>query len=53
MAGMKLYADGPVRRTRQMLGDVILVLWVVLWLKLANVVHDATLALATPGRKIE
>ena len=53
MARMKLYADGPVRRTRQMLGDVILVLWVLLWLKLANVVHDATLALAAPGRKIE
>ncbi len=53
MIRMKVYADGPVRRTRQMLGDVLLVLWVVLWLKLAYVVHDATLALATPGRKIE
>ena len=50
---MKLYADGPVRRTRQMLGDVLLVFWVVLWIRLAQVVHDATLALATPGRKIE
>ena len=50
---MKVYADGPVRRTRQMLGDVLLVLWVVLWLELANVVHDATLALARPGREIE
>ncbi len=53
MTRMKLYADGPVRRTRQMLGDVLLVLWVALWLKLAYVVHDATLALAAPGRKIE
>jgi hypothetical protein len=53
MRGMKLYADGPVRRTRQMLGDVLLVFWVVLWIRLAQVVHDATLALATPGRKIE
>src|SRR6478672_3124676 len=53
MTRMKVYADGSVRRTRQMLGDVLLVLWVVLWLKLAFVVHDATLALATPGRKIE
>jgi hypothetical protein len=52
MARMKLYADAPVRRTRQLLGDVILVLWVLLWLRLANVVHDATLALAAPGRKI-
>ncbi len=53
MSRMKVYADGSVRRSRQMLGDVLLVLWVVLWLKLAYVVHDATLALATPGRKIE
>jgi hypothetical protein len=53
MTHMKLYADSPVRRTRQMLGDMLLVLWVALWLKLAYVVHDATLALAAPGRKIE
>ena len=53
MSRMKVYADGSVRRTRQMTGDILLVLWVVLWLKLAYVVHDATLALATPGRKIE
>jgi hypothetical protein len=53
MAAMKLYADGPVRRTRQQVGDVLLVLWVVLWVELADVVHDATLALAAPGRRIE
>jgi hypothetical protein len=53
MGGMKLYADGSVRRTRQMVGDALLVLWVLLWLKLAAVVHDATLALAAPGRKME
>ncbi|WP_254185594.1 hypothetical protein [Nocardioides panacis] len=53
MSRMKLYADGPARRTRQMLGDVLLVLWVALWIRLAQVVHDATLALATPGHKIE
>ena len=53
MSRMKLYADGSARRTRQMLGDLLLVLWVVLWIRLAQVVHDATLALATPGRKIE
>ncbi len=50
---MKLYADGPVRRTLQILGDVLLVLWIYLWLKLATVVHDATMALAEPGRQIE
>lgn len=50
---MKLYADAPVRRTRQVAGDLLFVVWVVVWLKLAAVVHDATLGLATPGRRIE
>jgi hypothetical protein len=48
---MKLYADGPGRRARQVVGDVLLVLWVAVWLRLAMVVHDATLALAGPGEK--
>ncbi len=50
---MKLYADHSARRTRQVVGDLFLLGWLVLWLWLARVVHDATLALATPGRKIE
>jgi hypothetical protein len=52
LTSMKLYADAPLRRTRQLTGDLLLVLWVVVWLWLANVVHDATLALAAPGRSI-
>lgn len=50
---MKLYADGPGRRARQVVGDVLLALWVVVWVSLAHVVHDATLALAAPGEQIE
>jgi len=50
---MKLYADAPGRQARQVLGDLLLVLWVALWLKLAFVVRDATLALAVPGEQIE
>lgn len=50
---MNLYADLPARRTRQLLGDLLLVLWVIVWVKLALVVRDATLALAAPGRQIE
>ena len=50
---MKLYADGRILRTRQVVGDVLLVAWLVLCLWLARVVHDATLALAAPGRKVE
>lgn len=47
---MKFYADTPVRHARQLLGDILLVLWVGCWIKIAYVVHDATLALGAPGR---
>ena len=47
---MKLYADLPLRRTRQVVGDLLLVFWIACWIKIAYVVHDATLALGTPGR---
>ena len=50
---MKLYADAPGRQARQVLGDLLLVLWVAVWVKLALVVRDATLALAAPGEQIE
>ena len=50
---MKFYADAPVRRTLQVLGDLLAVLWIWLWISLARTVHDATLGLATPGRKID
>ena len=50
---MKLYADAAGRRGRQMTGDVLLVVWVALWVRLALVVRDATLALAAPGESIE
>lgn len=50
---MKLYADLPVRRARQVVGDLGLVLWVVLWSWLATRVYDATLSLAVPGERIE
>ena len=50
---MKLYATAPGRRSRQQVGDVLAVGWVVLWIWLARVVHGATLGLAGPGRTIE
>jgi hypothetical protein len=49
---MKMYADHSVRRTRQLIGDVLLVVWVLLWVKIASVVHDATMLLARPGEQI-
>jgi hypothetical protein len=52
-APVRFYASSPGRRVRQQAGDVLLVGWTLLWLWLASVVHDATLALAAPGRRIE
>jgi hypothetical protein len=49
---MKLYADSPARRSRQLLGDLLLVGWVYLWVQVSLVVRDATLALARPGREM-
>ena len=49
---MKLYADTPVRRTRQVAADLLLVAWLVLWAWSGSVVHDATLELAGPGRQL-
>ena len=50
---MKTYADTSVRRSLQIAGDLTLVLWVWFWIVIADNVHDATLELATPGRRID
>lgn len=50
---MKVYADLPARRLRQVVGDASLLLWVVLWWWLSRVVHDATMSLAGPGRELQ
>jgi hypothetical protein len=50
---MKLYADLDPRRTLQLVGDLLLVIWVAGWIWLAHVVRSATLELATPGRQLE
>lgn len=49
---MKIYADAPVRRSLQISGDVLLAIWVYLWVQTALVVRDATLSLAEPGEQI-
>lgn len=49
---MKLYADTPLRRSLQMLRDLLLVAWVAAWAWVGKVVHDGTLALAAPGRQV-
>ncbi len=50
---MKLYSDLPARRTVQVLADLAMVAWVVLWVRVAQWVHEATLQLAEPGRRLE
>lgn len=49
---MKLYASAPPRRVRQVAGDLLVAGWVLLWLWVSRVVHDATMLLAVPGREI-
>ena len=46
---MRLYADRPVLRTRQLTADLLLLGWAVLWVLVARVVHAAVLVLAEPG----
>ncbi len=50
---MRLYARSPVLRGRQVLADVGLLAWLVLWVAVARVVHGAVLVLAEPGRAVE
>src|SRR5688500_19138636 len=49
---MKLYADTDSRRLRQMLGDALLLAWILIWIKVGMAVHDATMLLARPGEEI-
>ena len=50
---MKLYADTPGRRTAQLIADVLVLLWLVLWVWAGTAVHDGTMALAGPGRQTD
>jgi hypothetical protein len=50
---MRLYADRPDLRLRQLAADLGMLAWVVLWVLLARAVHAAVLVLAEPGRAVE
>jgi hypothetical protein len=50
---MKMYADTTGRRTAQILADVAVLAWVALWSYLGRVVHDTTLQLLEPARRLE
>ena len=46
---MTFYADLPGRRTRQIVGDVGLILWIYVWVRIAMWLHDLVMNLAAPG----
>ncbi|MER5468276.1 hypothetical protein ABZX90_16925 [Streptomyces sp. NPDC002935] len=50
---MRLYAQTPARRTRQVVADLIAVALIAAVVKFALVVHDAIMLLAEPGRKAQ
>lgn len=50
---MKLFADTPARRTRQITGDVLVVCWLLLWVWLGSAVHDGTMRLAGPANQTD
>lgn len=50
---MKLYADLPARRIVQVVSDLLMLGWIVLWVRVGVAVHDSTLRLADPGHRLE
>ncbi|WP_353944909.1 hypothetical protein ABII15_27235 [Streptomyces sp. HUAS MG91] len=50
---MRLYAQTPARRSRQLLADLIALFLIVLTVKFALAVRDAILTLAEPGRQAQ
>jgi hypothetical protein len=50
---MKLYAEVPRHRTQQVLNDIFVALWVVVWVRVGVIVHGLVDKLAGPGRSVE
>ncbi|WP_404387021.1 hypothetical protein [Humibacillus xanthopallidus] len=46
---MKLYADTPTRRARQLVADGLILLWVGFWVYAGRQVHDLVTALRSPA----
>src|SRR2546429_6602143 len=49
---MKLYADNPARRGRQILADLFALAWLIVWIWLATQFYGMSLKLAVPGQKL-
>ncbi len=50
---MSWYAESPALRSRQLLLDAAVLLWVLVWLRVGTALHDAVQRLAAPGRSLE
>ena len=50
---MKLYADQPARRLRQIVADLLVLAWVVGWVVIGRTVHEVVSRLAAPGEALE
>ena len=50
---MKLYAERLPTAIRQLLTDVVVVIWVYLWIRAGLWVHDMVAKLAVPGQKLQ
>src|ERR1700712_1114112 len=50
---LRLYAETPVRRSAQILGDVCFVVWAALWVSLAIVLYRLTSKLAVAGQMLQ
>ncbi len=49
---MTLYAQTPWRRTRQLIGDLLVIAWVVLWVRAGLWVHEVVGWFGAPGRTL-
>jgi hypothetical protein len=50
---MKIYAETPGFRTRQVLADASMILWVYLWVRIGLRIKELVDGLGTPGRTIQ
>jgi hypothetical protein len=53
LGAVKLYADRLPTALRQLITDILVVVWVYLWIRAALWVHDMVAKLAVPGEKLQ
>lgn len=49
---MKLYAETPGKRTRQIVQDATVVVWILLWALFGSIAHDVVAKLASPAASV-